>query len=89
MRAPDHAARTAAVLDLPSMPMASPSHPRGPDRFIEREYLIVTYASDATAICAALPAPLEPDGSGHVAGLHFTADLTQPYGRVIHDYLAT
>ena len=55
-----------SILDLPSMPMASPSYPRGPYRFLDREYLIVTYASDADAIRAALPAPLEPDGSGHV-----------------------
>lgn len=55
-----------SVLDLPSMPMASPSYPRGPYRFINREYLIVTYESDADAIRAALPAALEPDGSGHV-----------------------
>ena len=66
MNAPEHPIRTASVLDLPSMPMASPSYPRGPYRFVQREYLIVTYASDADAIRAALPAPLEPDGSGHV-----------------------
>jgi acetoacetate decarboxylase len=24
-----------------------------------------------------------------LGGLHFIADLTLPYGRVIHDYLAT
>lgn len=55
-----------AVLDLPSMPMASPSYPRGPYRFVDREYLIVTYVSDDHAIRAALPEPLEPDGSGQV-----------------------
>jgi len=57
---------SASVLDLPSMPMASLSYPRVPYRFINREYLIVTYESDVDAIRAALPAPLEPDGSGHV-----------------------
>jgi len=64
--ASDVSQRTPGVLDLPSMPMASPSYPRGPYRFVQREYLIVTYASDADAIRAALPAPLEPDGSGQV-----------------------
>ena len=54
------------ILDLPSMPLASPSYPRGPYRFINREYLIITYQTDADAIRAALPAPLEPDGSGNV-----------------------
>lgn len=52
-----------SVLDLPSMPMASPSYPRGPYRFVDREYLIISYESDPEAIRAALPAPLQPDGS--------------------------
>lgn len=56
----------AEILQLPSMPMASPSYPRGPYRFIDREYLIVTYESDPLAIRAALPEPLEPDGSNTV-----------------------
>jgi acetoacetate decarboxylase len=56
----------ADILQLPSMPMASPSYPRGPYRFIDREYLIVTYESDPSAIRAALPEPLEPDGSNIV-----------------------
>lgn len=183
MNALNHPARPPSVPDVPSMPMASPSYPRGPYRFAQREYLIVTYASDPDAIRAALPPPLEPDGSGDVlyefirmpdsagfgdytesgvvipalfqgkpvnftaqmylddqppiaggreiwgfpksswptsgcaapgpaprgciscrmsmrpvadlpvrrivGGLHFIADLTLPYGRVIHDYLAT
>ncbi len=54
------------VLALPSMPAASPSYPRGPYRFIDREYLIITYESDPDAIRAALPEPLEPDGSNTV-----------------------
>lgn len=54
------------ILALPSMPAASPSYPRGPYRFIDREYLIIAYESDPEAIRAALPAPLEPDGSGTV-----------------------
>lgn len=55
-----------AVLNLSSMPMASPSYPRGPYRFADREYLIITYESDAEAIRAALPEPLLPDGSNTV-----------------------
>jgi acetoacetate decarboxylase len=54
------------VLALPSMPAASPSYPLGPYRFIDREYLIITYESDPDSIRAALPEPLEPDGSGIV-----------------------
>ena len=56
----------ADVLRLASMPMASPSYPRGPYRFIDREYFIITYESDADAIRAALPEPLQPDGSDTV-----------------------
>ncbi|MBW6495945.1 MAG: acetoacetate decarboxylase family protein, partial [Burkholderiaceae bacterium] len=66
MAAADPTISVVPVLELPSMPMASPSYPRGPYRFVQREYLIVTYISDADAIRAALPAPLEPDGSGQV-----------------------
>lgn len=54
------------VLALPSMPMAAPSYPAGPYRFIDREYLIITYESDPDAIRAALPEPLQPDGSNRV-----------------------
>ena len=54
------------ILQLPSMPPASPSYPRGPYRFIDREYLIITYESDPDAIREALPEPLEPDGSNTV-----------------------
>jgi len=54
------------ILKLSSMPLAAPSYPRGPYRFIDREYLIITYRSTPIAIRHALPEPLEPDGSGTV-----------------------
>jgi len=54
------------ILASTSMPIASPSYPRGPYRFVNREYFIVTYESDPDAIRAALPEPLEPDGSNTV-----------------------
>jgi acetoacetate decarboxylase len=54
------------ILASPSMPVASPSYPRGPYRFIDREYFMITYESDPEAIRAALPEPLEPDGSNNV-----------------------
>lgn len=54
------------ILKLPSMPLASPSYPFGPYRFISREYFIVAYRSDPEAIREALPEPLEPDGSDTV-----------------------
>ena len=54
------------ILNQPSMPIASPSYPRGPYRFVNREYFIVTYESDPEAIRHAVPEPLEPDGSNTV-----------------------
>src|SRR3954453_16264098 len=54
------------ILASTSMPIASPSYPRGPYRFINREYFIISYESDPDAIRAALPEPLEPDGSNTV-----------------------
>ena len=54
------------ILALPSMPAASPSYPRGPFRFIDREYMIVIYESDPVAIRHAVPEPLIPDPSNQV-----------------------
>ncbi|PJB69947.1 MAG: acetoacetate decarboxylase [Alphaproteobacteria bacterium CG_4_9_14_3_um_filter_47_13] len=58
--------KTDDILKLPSMPLSSPSYSGGPYRFIDREYLIITYESDPEAIREQLPEPLEPDGSNTV-----------------------
>jgi acetoacetate decarboxylase len=58
--------KTEDILQLPAMPLASPSYPRGPYRFIDREYLVISYLSDPDAIREMLPEPLEPDGSNTV-----------------------
>ena len=50
------------VLKLPSMPLQSPTFPRGPYRFFRRQYLVISYRSDAAAIREALPEPLVPAG---------------------------
>jgi acetoacetate decarboxylase len=42
-----------------AMPLTSPAFPRGPYRFIDREFLIVTYRTDPDALAAVIPAPLE------------------------------
>ena len=42
-----------------SMPLTSPSYPRGPYRFVNREYLIITYRTDMDALRAIVPEPLE------------------------------
>jgi len=58
--------KPADILKQPSMPIASPTYPRGPYRFVGREYFIITYESDADAIRRLLPEPLKPDGSNTV-----------------------
>jgi len=55
-----------SILGLASMPMASPSYPKGPYLFLDREHLIISYESDPLAIRDALPDPLQPDGSNTV-----------------------
>jgi acetoacetate decarboxylase len=52
--------RKEDVLKLPSMPAASPTYPAGPYRFIDREFLVITYETDPALIRAQLPEPLEP-----------------------------
>ncbi|MDI9818124.1 MULTISPECIES: acetoacetate decarboxylase [unclassified Legionella] len=42
-----------------AMPFCSPSYPRGPYRFINREYLIITYETDMDLLREIVPAPLE------------------------------
>lgn len=42
-----------------AMPLTSPAFPCGPYRFIDREYLIITYRTDPDALGAVIPAPLE------------------------------
>lgn len=49
------------ILSLPSMPAIGPSYPRGPYRFIDREYFIIIYESDQDAIAEIVPEPLLPD----------------------------
>ncbi len=51
------------ILAASSMPLASPSYPKGPYRFIDREYLLIHYESEPEAIREMLPEPLEPDGN--------------------------
>ena len=38
--------RREDLLKLPSMPAAGPSYPAGPYRFIDREFLVITYETD-------------------------------------------
>jgi acetoacetate decarboxylase len=42
-----------------AMPLTSPAFPRGPYRFSNREFLIITYRTDMDALRAVIPEPLE------------------------------
>ncbi|KKM70556.1 hypothetical protein LCGC14_1439570 [marine sediment metagenome] len=42
-----------------AMPLTNPSYPPGPYRFVNREYMIVTYRTDMDALRAVVPEPLE------------------------------
>lgn len=42
-----------------SMPLHSPAYPRGPYRFVNREYLIITYRTVPAALEKVVPGPLE------------------------------
>lgn len=42
-----------------AMPLTSPAFPPGPYRFLDREFLIVTYRTDLDALRAVVPEPLE------------------------------
>lgn len=42
-----------------AMPLTSPAFPRGPYRFSDREFLVITYRTDPDALREAVPEPLE------------------------------
>ncbi len=44
-----------------AMPLTSPSYPPGPYRFVNREYLIITYRTDPEALARVVPKPLVAD----------------------------
>lgn len=41
-----------------AMPLTSPAFPKGPYRFVDREYMIITYRTDREALEAVVPEPL-------------------------------
>jgi acetoacetate decarboxylase len=44
-----------------AMPLTSPAFAPGPYRFVDREYLIITYRTDPAALEAVVPEPLTFD----------------------------
>ncbi|MGE5117556.1 MAG: acetoacetate decarboxylase [Betaproteobacteria bacterium] len=45
-----------------AMPLTNPAYPRGPYRFYDREFVVITYRSDPEALRAVVPEPLEVAG---------------------------
>jgi len=44
-----------------AMPLTSPAYPPGPYRFVDREFLIITYRTDPDKLRAVVPEPLQLD----------------------------
>ena len=44
-----------------AMPLTNPAYPPGPYRFIDREFLVITYRTDPDKLRAVVPEPLEVD----------------------------
>src|SRR5215470_14032091 len=44
-----------------AMPLTSPAYPPGPYRFVNREFMIITYRTDPEKLKALVPEPLEVD----------------------------
>lgn len=42
-----------------AMPLTSPAYPRGPYRFVDREFMVITYRTDPQILRALVPEPLE------------------------------
>ena len=43
-----------------AMPLAHPAYPRGPYRFVNREFFVITYRTDPARLRALVPEPLQP-----------------------------
>jgi acetoacetate decarboxylase len=54
------------ILALPCVPAISPSYPLGPYRFVNREYMIITYETDPELLRQAVPEPLVPNTDNQV-----------------------
>lgn len=51
--------KAADVRNAYAMPLTNPAYPPGPYRFIDREYVIISYRTDPEALRAVVPEPLE------------------------------
>jgi acetoacetate decarboxylase len=59
---PEHSMKEAEVKARAfAMPLTSPAYPPGPYRFVNREFMVITYRTDPDKLRAVLPEPLEMD----------------------------
>src|SRR5262252_5535246 len=69
-----------------AMPLTNPAFPIGPYRFIDREYLIITYRTDVDRLRAVVPGPLEIDPKNPVVKYEF---IRMPDSTGFGDYTET
>ena len=69
-----------------AMPLTSPAFPPGPYRFVDREFLIITYRTDPDRLRAVVPAPLEIDPKNPVVKYEF---IRMPDSTGFGDYTET
>jgi acetoacetate decarboxylase len=69
-----------------AMPLTSPAFPCGPYRFVDREYMIVTYRTDPDKLAALVPAPLQIDRANPLVKYEF---IRMPDSTGFGDYTET
>jgi acetoacetate decarboxylase len=69
-----------------AMPLTNPAYPPGPYRFIDREYLIITYRTDPVRLRAVVPKPLELDERDPIVNYEF---IRMPDSTGFGDYTET
>lgn len=70
-----------------AMPLYRPSYPRGPYRFNNCEFSIVTYETDRDVLKEVVPEPRICELVEYTYKDLVISGLILPYGRVVHDYL--
>ncbi|MBP2292827.1 acetoacetate decarboxylase [Azospirillum rugosum] len=69
-----------------AMPLVSPAYPPGPYRFIDREFLVITYRTDPAKLRAVVPEPLEIDPNEPLVKYEF---IRMPDSSGFGDYTET
>ena len=69
-----------------AMPLTNPAYPPGPYRFIDRQYLTITYRTDPAKLRAVVPEPLEFDERSPLVNYEF---IRMPNSTGFGDYTET